>query len=38
MRWTVNGANAMIALRCCVLSGHYEDYWAERAENPKISI
>ena len=38
MRWTVNGANDMIALRCCVLSGRYEDYWAERAENPKISI
>lgn len=38
MRWTVAGANDMIALRCCVLSGRYEDYWAERAENPEISI
>ena len=33
MYWTVNGANAILALRCCVLSGNYEDYWAERVEN-----
>ena len=38
MRWTVAGANDMIALRCCALSGCYEDYWVERAENAKISI
>ena len=37
MRWTVAGANAVIALRCCVLSRGYEDYWAQRAENPEIS-
>ena len=37
MRWTVAGANAVIALRCCVLSGRYEDYWAQRAETPEIS-
>ena len=31
MRWTVAGANAIIALRCCQLSGRYEDYWEQRA-------
>ena len=30
MRWTVNGANAIAALRCCILSGFYEDFWAYR--------
>jgi hypothetical protein len=32
MFWTVAGANAIIALRCCLLSGRFEDYWARRAE------
>lgn len=27
MHWTVNGANAIIALRCLKLSGRYEDFW-----------
>ena len=31
MRWTVAGANAIIALCCCRLSGRYEDYWERRA-------
>ena len=31
MRWTVEGANAIISLRCCKLSGRYEDFWEERA-------
>ena len=26
MRWTVAGANAIIALRCCLLSGRFEDF------------
>jgi hypothetical protein len=30
MFWTVRGANAIIALRCCLLNGELEDYWAER--------
>jgi len=30
MFWTVRGANAMIALRCCQLSGSFEDYWEGR--------
>ena len=31
MFWTVRGANAMIALRCCRLSRRFEDYWEARA-------
>jgi hypothetical protein len=31
MFWTVFGANAIIALRCCCLSGKFEAYWEERA-------
>lgn len=27
MRWTVNHANAIIALRCCQLSGRWEEFW-----------
>jgi hypothetical protein len=30
MFWTVRGANAIIALRCCELSGRFEDYWESR--------
>ena len=30
MFWTVRGANSIIALRCCLLNGDLEDYWAER--------
>ena len=31
MRWTVAGANAILALRCCILSGRFEDFWERRA-------
>ena len=27
MFWTVAGANAIIALRCCLLNGRFENYW-----------
>jgi hypothetical protein len=30
MFWTVRGANAIIALRCCQLHGRFEDYWEAR--------
>ena len=30
MRWTVRGANAIIALRCCYLSGRWEEFWEAR--------
>ncbi len=33
--WTVAHANAILALRCCLLSGRYEDFWANRADNPR---
>lgn len=31
MRWTVAGADAIIALRCCKLSGRFEDFWERRS-------
>jgi hypothetical protein len=31
MRWTVRGANAIIALRCCQMSGLWETYWEARS-------
>jgi hypothetical protein len=30
MFWTVRGANAIIALRCCQLNGRLESYWEDR--------
>ncbi len=30
MRWSVRGANAIIAIRCCILSARFEDFWASR--------
>jgi hypothetical protein len=30
MFWTVRGANAVIALRCCRHSRQFEDYWENR--------
>jgi hypothetical protein len=30
MFWTVRGANAIIALRCCHLNRQFEDYWEQR--------
>ena len=33
MRWTIAGANAIVALRCCLLSGRFEDFWERRAAN-----
>ena len=34
MFWTVVGANAITALRCCRLSGRFEDFWERRAAPP----
>ena len=31
MRWTLAGADAIIALRCCQLSGRFEDFWERRS-------
>ena len=30
MHWSVNGANAILALRCCILSGRFEAFWERR--------
>jgi hypothetical protein len=30
MFWTIRGANAILALRCCKLNGRFEDYWEAR--------
>ena len=37
MHWTVDGANAIIALRCCYLSGRFEDFWERRSEGDVLS-
>ncbi len=29
MFWTVRGANAILALRCCHFNGRFEDFWEE---------
>lgn len=31
MKWTIKGANSIIALRCCQMSGRWEEYWDARA-------
>ncbi len=31
MHWTVNGANAIIALRCAFASNRFDDFWERRA-------
>jgi hypothetical protein len=36
MFWTVRGANAIIVLRCCELSGRFEDYWESRRARPNF--
>jgi hypothetical protein len=37
MHWAVRGANAIIALRCCTLSGRFEDFWERRADHRAAS-
>ena len=37
MHWTVPGANAIIALRCCKLSGRFEDFWERRSSRLKAA-
>jgi hypothetical protein len=32
MHWTVQGSNAIIALRCSKLSGRFQDFWERRSE------
>ncbi len=35
MHWTLAGANAIIALRCCKLSGRFEDFWERRSADAR---
>src|SRR5712692_3054846 len=37
MRWSVSGANAIIALRCSKLSGRFEDFWERRSTSFKAA-
>ena len=37
MHWTVAGADAIIALRCCKLSGRFEDFWERRSASREAS-
>ena len=37
MHWTVAGADAIIALRCCQLSGRFEDFWERRAQSRRLT-
>lgn len=35
MRWSERGANAIAALRCCRLSGRYDQFWKWRADDAR---
>lgn len=37
MHWSVAGANAITALRCCRLSGRFQDFWERRADLRKVA-
>ena len=37
MHWTLAGADAIIALRCCHLSGRFEDFWARRSRTARAN-
>jgi hypothetical protein len=37
MHWTVKGANSIIALRCCKLSGRFEDFWERRSDQRRAA-
>ena len=37
MHWTVGGANAILALRCTVLSGRFDDFWNRRGRTSRAA-
>jgi hypothetical protein len=37
MHWTTAGANSIIALRCCRLSGRFQDFWERRGDRSKAA-
>jgi hypothetical protein len=38
MHWTVPGADAITALRCCKLSARLEDFWERRSERTRYAV
>jgi hypothetical protein len=34
MHWTLAGADAIIALRCCRLNRRFDDFWQRKAQEP----
>ena len=38
MHWTGDGGNAIIALKCCLLSHRFEDFWARRAQKTQYLV
>jgi hypothetical protein len=38
MRWTLAGADAIIALRCCLLSGRFEASWERRSRRARAAV
>ena len=34
--WTLDGANAIIALRCCKLSGRFDEFWVRRSQATRL--
>jgi hypothetical protein len=37
MHWSLAGADAILALRCCRLSGRFQDFWERRHQFPKAA-
>ena len=37
MHWSVTGANAILSLRCCKLSGRFEDFWETRSLDSTVA-
>ena len=37
MHWTVKGADSIIALRCCILSGRFQDVWERIIDKRKAA-
>ena len=38
MHWTVDGANAILALRVCILSNRFDDFWERRADTGPFAV
>lgn len=37
MHWTVHGADTIIALRCCILSGRFQDVWERITDKRRVA-